>query len=187
MSTAACLPYSPTCDPHDDHGPAERRACPGEPGWSVVHRLSPPQTITCTIPLVSIVIGERLATTLSGGSRHPARLRRQPAPPSRTARSGSPQVSRTLYESPARSSNRVHQPGAILRLETGDCSYRLSGRYRLSLTDDNLGAFARLDRDRGAAGHNAQRRLHAIQTLSQLSYSPTVCAQSELLTGRTGV
>ena len=57
---------------------------------------------------------------------------------------------------------------------SSDRSYRLSGRYRLSATDDNLGHFAQLDRDRGAGGHSAQRRLHAIQTLSQLSYSPTV-------------
>ena len=55
-----------------------------------------------------------------------------------------------------------------------DRSCRLSGRYRLSATDDNLARFAQLDRDRGADGHSAQRRLHAIQTLSQLSYSPTV-------------
>ena len=55
-----------------------------------------------------------------------------------------------------------------------DRSYRLSGRYRLSTTDDNLTRHAQLNRDRGAVGHSAQRRLHAIQTLSQLSYSPTV-------------
>ena len=61
-----------------------------------------------------------------------------------------------------------------MRIQTADRSYRLSGRYRLSAIDDNLGRFARFDRDRGAVGHNAQRRLHAIQTLSQLSYSPTV-------------
>ena len=46
--------------------------------------------------------------------------------------------------------------------------------YRLSATDDNLRRFAQPVRDRGAVGHSAQRRLHAIQTLSQLSYSPTV-------------
>jgi hypothetical protein len=53
-------------------------------------------------------------------------------------------------------------------------------RYRLSATDDNLRDSARVVRDPEAVGHNAQRRLHAIQTLFQLSYNPAVCAQSEL-------
>jgi hypothetical protein len=35
---------------------------------------SPPQTITWAIPLVPIVIGERLATTLSDGNMQPAGL-----------------------------------------------------------------------------------------------------------------
>jgi hypothetical protein len=34
----------------------------------------PPQAITCVISLVAIVIGERLATTLSGGQIHLAGL-----------------------------------------------------------------------------------------------------------------
>ena len=67
------------------------------------------------------------------------------------------------------------------------CSYRLSDRYRLFSADDNLGHSARLDRDRGAVGHCAQRRLHAMQTLSQPSYSPTVsCShQSRLSEGES--
>ncbi len=36
--------------------------------------VSPPETITWAIPLVSIVNGERLTTTLSGGYMHPAGL-----------------------------------------------------------------------------------------------------------------
>ena len=36
--------------------------------------VSPAQTITCAISLVSLVIGERLATTLSDGNMHPAGL-----------------------------------------------------------------------------------------------------------------
>ena len=64
-------------------------------------------------------------------------------------------------------------PFGVLRREDFGVPRRDS-RYRLSATDDNLGNFARLDRDRGADGHSAQRHLHAIQTLSQLSYSPTV-------------
>jgi hypothetical protein len=75
----------------------------------------------------------------------------------------------------------------VLQAITGrsGISHQLSGRYRLSITDDNLGHSARVMRDRGAVGHNAQRRLHAIQTLSQLSYSPTrfVLFQSCFLSG----
>ena len=64
-------------------------------------------------------------------------------------------------ESRGRSPNRIQQPGD--RKQAGEgASYRLSGRHRVSATDDNLGRFARLDRDRGAVGHNAQRRLHAM-------------------------
>ena len=65
-------------------------------------------------------------------------------------------------------------------------SHGLSRRYRLFARDANLARFARLDRDRGAVGHNAQRRLHAMQTLFQLSYSPTtfVLYQSRVLSER---
>ncbi len=53
-------------------------------------------------------------------------------------------------------------------------------RYRLSVTDDNLRDSGRVMRDPEAVGHNARRRLFAIQTLFQLSYSPQIVAQSEL-------
>jgi len=68
---------------------------------------SPAQTITCVISLVSLVIGERLATTLSGGTMHPAGL----ADTQLLAVDCMEQVSGTLCEPPARSSNRVLQPG----------------------------------------------------------------------------
>ncbi len=132
-----------------------------------------PQTITCALALVSNAIGERLTTTLSGVSTHPGGLASTRLL-ALECRGVSRQAPNTPCVSPAGSSNRVQQPGAIIRIGVIDLSYRLSGRHRLSAIDDNLGHSARVVLDRGAGGHNAQRRLHAIQTLSQLSYSPTV-------------
>jgi hypothetical protein len=135
--------------------------------------VSPPQAITCGILLVAIVIGERSTTTLSGGCVHAAGL----ADTQLVTVECMEQVTADVQDArrvASRVSNRVSQPGAIMGIQTTDRSYRLLGRYRLSAIADNLGRFARFDRDRGAVGHCAQRRLHAIQTLSQLSYSPTV-------------
>jgi hypothetical protein len=140
--------------------------------WSTV---SPPETMTWAILLVPIMIGERLATTLSGRSRHLARPRLHPAPRRRRPRADhGRRPAPSMSCSPARRAESTNQVPHCESTRTIAVIGSQLVIVSLSHTDDNLGRSARLDRDRGAVGHNAQRRLHAIQTVSQLSYSPTV-------------
>jgi hypothetical protein len=56
-------------------------------------------------------------------------------------------------------------PGGTRLITVGHLTHIPS--HRLVTTDDNKPDFARLDRDREPAGHNAQRRLHALLPASR--------------------
>ena len=126
------------------------------------------QTITRAVPLVSFAIGDPLATTLGGRCLHPAGL----ADTHLLAVDCMEQVTADVRHAARVACPRV-EPGPATRWQDAGRlrfrSYRLSDRNRLCAADDILGHSARDVRDRGAVGYCAQRRLHAIQTLSQLS------------------